>query len=50
MAFRFLEGLPVEPFLVEHLTTAEGNYELPLSSHFPVLPPCASTQDESARS
>lgn len=35
MAFRFLEGLPVEPFLVEHLTTAEGNYELPLSSHFP---------------
>lgn len=35
MSFRFMESLPVEPFLVAHLTTSEGNYELPLSPRFP---------------
>jgi len=31
MPLRFLESLPAEPFAIEHLTTAEGDYQLPLN-------------------
>lgn len=37
MPLRFLESLPVEPFVIEHLTTADGNYELPLNPRFPFV-------------
>ncbi|MGH9672066.1 MAG: helix-turn-helix domain-containing protein [Bryobacteraceae bacterium] len=37
MPLRLPESLPVEPFLIEHLTTAEGNYELPLNPRFPFI-------------
>ncbi|MBC8164709.1 MAG: helix-turn-helix transcriptional regulator [Bryobacteraceae bacterium] len=35
MAMRLCEGLPVERFAINHLISADGNYELPLLTSFP---------------
>jgi len=35
MRLRISEGLPIEPFAIDHLITADGNYELPLPTSFP---------------
>ncbi len=36
MPFQFINDLPTEPFLIEHLTMPNGNYELPLNARFPL--------------
>ncbi|HYO82583.1 MAG TPA: AraC family ligand binding domain-containing protein, partial [Bryobacteraceae bacterium] len=35
MPLRIVQGLPVEPFAIDHLIAANGNYELPLAAGFP---------------
>ncbi|HYP12623.1 MAG TPA: AraC family transcriptional regulator [Bryobacteraceae bacterium] len=35
MPHRILDGLPVEPFAIDHMIAANGNYELPLPAGFP---------------
>ncbi|MBC8166587.1 MAG: helix-turn-helix transcriptional regulator, partial [Bryobacteraceae bacterium] len=35
MVHRILDGLPVEPFAIDHMIAANGNYELPLPAGFP---------------
>ena len=35
MPLRITAGLPVEPFAIDHLITANGNYELELMASFP---------------